>query len=365
MASPYPCPGRNRVSDNRKWYIPAGKTSHECTYCEECYNTYVKATPQDHGFTTNDNLYSCNCDYPKDYTGKCLMKNDFRIMICDSKTNKTLEIIPNSLAQLNGVAQFVLPTCTNYYITIENMDNNTKTWFSFANGKVGDKPIIINNGQLIYHNKSLNIEGFKTGTKDSFLFYSPSNQEKWEGKSIEGVNVTNIINLKLKKYNREPRYTMRESYGYGGGLECLGMPRGGDGGMYLCGTRGEPEVFAAGAISGGATLSGGSYVDNIRTTRTMDTFTQIGDDLEFIIQLVNTQTDEEKYNANKQYNMKIDFQKREELLNKKKILEASIKNYQQSLEEARQSLEKVEDELGKYAYLGSTDKETYVMQFNV
>lgn len=60
------CPKRSRVSDDRKWYSPAGKSTSECTYCEECYNTFVKNTPSDVGFTVNSRLWSCNCDFPEE-----------------------------------------------------------------------------------------------------------------------------------------------------------------------------------------------------------------------------------------------------------------------------------------------------------
>ncbi|QKF93590.1 hypothetical protein QKU48_gp0132 [Fadolivirus algeromassiliense] len=361
----YPCPGRNRVSDNRKWYIPLGKTSSECTYCQECYETFVKGTPKDEGFVCQSGLYQCNCDYPKDYTNKCLEKDNFRVILTDTKTGKVFELIPNTLANLNGVAQFVLPTCSNYSITIDNLDGATYSWFSFVSGRVGDKDIVINNGQTIYHKNSLEIRGFKTGTNDSFLFYSPSNKEKWEGKTLEGENVTNVINLKLRRYTRISNPEVYLSKGF--------STRGGDGhylnygmipGTYECSLQCSSSSRNE-SYSGGATLSGGSNVDHIRTTTTKDTFNPQGSVVEFVIQLICNQSDDEKYNANQAYNMKVDYEKRQVLLNKKERLLSDLKHYEDKITNLKADIDSTNQELDKYAYLGSTNKNDYLMQFSI
>ena len=64
--SEYPCRGQIRVGDNRKWYTPSGKSTSECTYCEECYNNFVKGTPSDVGFSMHQQLWNCNCDFPEE-----------------------------------------------------------------------------------------------------------------------------------------------------------------------------------------------------------------------------------------------------------------------------------------------------------
>lgn len=363
------CPGKHRVSDNRSWYVPLGKTSHECTYCEECYTTFVKGTPIDIGYTRHDKLYSCNCDFPKDLNKLGLQKNDIRVTIVDAKTFKVYSKLENEMANLNGVMHVALPTCTEYIICIENLNTSKDVYFTIESGKIGDKEIVINHGQKIYYKSELEIKGFKTGTNESFMFISQSNQEKSEGKTLEGENVTNVINLKVKKWRRE----VEEVMGYRGGYRSRG---GGDrfgskGGEATKGFSYDSEpVDACGdffgssnSLSGGATISGGSYVGNVQTTTTNDTFHPIDDTVEFLIQLVCNQTEDEKCEINKKYYLKKDLEEREKLLSKKKIVDDNIRGLEEKLQNEKNSLEKLVTELKKYEHLGSSDKEAYLVKF--
>lgn len=364
----FPCPGRHRVTDHRNWYVPFGKTSHSCTYCEECYNTYVKNTPADTGFTVHSNLHGCNCDYPKDLSKCGVQKNDLRVTVTDAKTFTTYKMVENDLANMNGVMHVALPTCTEYTISVENLNNSPNVYFSFETGKVGDKEIIINHGQRIYYKTDLEIKGFKTGTSDSFMFISQSNQERFEGKVLEGENVTNIISLKFKKWQRHVRECYMEFYCDStsrsrGGAESMGATKGLSKG-------GDSFGHSMANLSGGATVSGGSYVDSVRTSTTNDRFDQIDNEVEFLIQLVCTQPENEKYEANKKYYLKKEFEEREKLLSKKKRIEESIKSwedqvtyYEGKLNNERKSLDELSTELKKYDHLGSTAKEDYLMHF--
>lgn len=59
------CPGMTYVVDpSRKWYIPEGKASSECTYCEECYEKYVKGTDDEKLMRCKTISDSCCCDHP-------------------------------------------------------------------------------------------------------------------------------------------------------------------------------------------------------------------------------------------------------------------------------------------------------------
>jgi hypothetical protein len=55
------CPGQKRVSNNGKWYIPIGMAESDCTFCEECFNKYIKDT--DFKVIEKENIKDCNCDF--------------------------------------------------------------------------------------------------------------------------------------------------------------------------------------------------------------------------------------------------------------------------------------------------------------
>ena len=57
--------------------------------------------------------------------------------------------------------------------------------------------------------------------------------------------------------------------------------------------------FGAAAMTGGATVSGGSHVDHVSTRRTDDSFERVGEPIEYVVQLVCVQSDEEKAKANR------------------------------------------------------------------
>lgn len=356
----FPCPGKYRVTDSRKWYIPPGKTTSDCTYCEECYNNHIKGTSDDYGYNVYNNLNQCNCDYPKDYSQHELLKNDVKVMVINKKTKQPFLKMDNMSANLNGVAHFVLPTCSEYEIAIENVNNTQNTYLTFETGKVGDKNIVINDGQKIYYPRTINVQGFKTGTNDSFMFLSLSNQEKYEGKSVENENVSNILSIKVQKWTRQqvPSYSDWDSYGMG---RSKGMC------LESCAA---PRSRSHESVSGGATVSGGQYVSGVQTTSTKDKFVETGGPVEFLIQLVCNQTDYEKYEANKKYHLRDQIAKRDELLKKKKEYENDVTKYEEKIKEYEKLRNKTQDKLNEttsklyqYDHLGSTDQSSHLLHF--
>lgn len=342
----YPCPGPNRVSDARIWYTPVGKSTYECTICEECFNKYLKDKPGASDFGVYSQLDSCNCDYNTFYDRCGLEIGGIKVTITNAKTGEKYTKLDNEMANLNGVVHFLLPTCTEYIINIDNLTGN---YFTFESGFIGEKKIIVNGGKNIYYPTNLNIQGFETGTNDSFMFISPSFREKNEGYNIEGENTTNIIKLKFCRWKREYN------------------------GAKICNTRFDDcrsidnesarSFSSYKSLSGGATVSGGSYVDNIKTSTTTDNFTQIGGEIEFIIQLVCDQNDSEKYEINKKYYLKKDLEERKKLLSEKEKIESEIAALKIKSSEMEKQLGDIENKLKKYEYLGPYDKTGYLMQF--
>ncbi len=122
-------------------------------------------------------------------------------------------------------------------------------------------------------------------------------------------------------------------------------------------------IAPAAGLSGGATVSGGSYVNDVRTASTDSTFTRVGEPIEFLIQLVCNQTDEEKYTANRQYEQKQRFEKREKLLAQRKQHEKVIDSLKAEQERELSKIAKLDEELQQYHDLGSYIKEDYLVSF--
>lgn len=88
MSNLRPCPGKYRVNDNRTWYVPLGKTTGECTICEECFSKFNLVRSD---YTGHYGLTDCNCDYPKDMSMYAVTKDYFQVTIVDAKTYKVYE----------------------------------------------------------------------------------------------------------------------------------------------------------------------------------------------------------------------------------------------------------------------------------
>ncbi len=369
----YPCPGSQRVSDARTWYTPPNELTTNCTICEECFDRYIKETENAINFGVYTHLQLCSCDYERCFGKTGFEQDNIKITVIDAKTRQKYSKVENMMANLNGVVHFVLPTCTEYMICIENLDNDNYSYYTFESGSVGDKKIVINQGKTIYYPSKLEIKGVETGTTDSFMFISQSNKERYEGYQLEGENVSNIIKIKIKKWRKEPYYQQwkREPSQnfYEAPLYC-------DRRFMDC--RSDDSSFVnrpwsknmSNNFSGGATVSGGSHVDDIKTTTTRDKFNQIGDEIEFVIQLVCDQDELEKYEANKKYYFKKKLDEKNKLIKEKKIIDENIKTYEsqilyytEKLENEKEKMDKLYVQLKAYDQLELTNKDDYLMKF--
>jgi len=125
----------------------------------------------------------------------------FKIEIFNAhKCDSTYPIIPNQQAQSNGVAHVLIPTCHEYGIRIRFNASSKVTHFKIVSAKVGNRKLVINNGQEIFYARDVvDLEGFETGTTETFCFISQTTEEKNDPKlKEEGANVTNIIRLELQ-----------------------------------------------------------------------------------------------------------------------------------------------------------------------
>jgi hypothetical protein len=382
MSSVPSCCGRHRDPRERKWFTPKGKSTEECTYCEECFTNNIKGTPQESDYYMTVLHGGCNCDYPKDYTATSIEKNGLRVQVTNTH-GTAFPKLKDEMANLNGVMHVCVPTCNEYHVEINNLTASDKySYMTFENGKVGDKAITINNGTCIYYSTDLIIKGFRTGTNESFMFKSLSDREKTEGKTLEGENSTNIISIKIQKWKETPaapKYFF-ESHSHSYAIPCSGtyddcesldtlgttrtrggpMPKGAKGGF----ARGiNSSSSSSSQLSGGATLSGGSQVDHVRTTTTDSTFTRVGEPVEFLIQLVCNQSDDEKYAANRAYDLKKRHEKREQLISKKREHQRRIDTLKMEQEREQSHIEKLDEQLEQFKDLGSYVKEDYLVPF--
>jgi len=275
-----PCPGNARVNDtSRSWYVKSGHTPEEMTYCEECFEKYISFMEKPF-YTRYTGLPFCNCDYNKYYRHADLRSNGINVSIINQNTGLEFDKLHDSHANSNNVMHMTLPTNSHYSIVINNEshDYDNNVYLEFVSGKVGNKYIIMNGGKKIYYSKKIKIDGYATGSNESFLFISLSDKDKMNGHLISHENESNIIKLKLRKYRRMPSAQTS---------------------LYL---NNSPFLYRmVNELSGGATVSGGRYVDNVDTVATNDNFEQIGGDIDFTIQLLCNQSDVEKYNSNNKY----------------------------------------------------------------
>jgi hypothetical protein len=155
MTTHPPCPLSTRVTDFRKWYIPNGKTSQQCTYCEECYEKFVRGTDQDKGFTWKNDLLQCNCDYPGEISKFGLMRGDLNVLVLDAPTMKPF--LPNS------IGQFHLPLHRSYVISVRNLTDDKYRYISLVSYEVDSRTIVVNNGQNIHYKEKIEVGGYYMG----------------------------------------------------------------------------------------------------------------------------------------------------------------------------------------------------------
>lgn len=225
------CPGKRLVGDNRKWYTLPDSTVYDYTICEACFDQHIKDTPEADKYGEYEGLTNCNCDYAMNPNYVMKDKSLFDINIVD-KELKNYEFVSNT---------FLLPSNATYSIYIHYYGKEW-SYFTLESGFVGNKPIIINDNEQIFC-KDLNIKGFETGSKSSFLFVPLENNEL--------SDESNIITLRFKQWQRVPRRrTGFVDYRYEG-----------------------------------KTIKGDNHVDHVKTKTTNDHFIQFGDVLEFKVML--------------------------------------------------------------------------------
>lgn len=315
------CPGTSKVSYSRDWYIPDGYISATCTCCNVCFDKYIKNTRSEKKFRKQGQLSNCNCDFSKLYfvneKDKIIERDNISVSIIENSTiipdicligpyapGNNVSVNQDINVTMSNTATFDLMTNTPYAIRIKkHYHNDNDIYYTLKLGKVGNRNIVINDGEKIYYSDDLKIEGFKTGTNDSFLFLSLSKKDIAKGHKLEGNGDSNCISITIQKHKRT-RAPKISSYSHHG--SPYGMPK-------ACCDFSVPS----GNASMDGTVSGGRNVNHIGTTQTSDVFSPVGDPIEFQIRLTCSMSDELKYEKNKSYFME-QLKKEIELLEKEK-----------------------------------------------
>jgi hypothetical protein len=258
------CPGSARVSSpKRRWYVPPNKTSQECTYCEVCFDTHIRGTPSEDGFSVRVGLENCCCDY------KLIKQDKIGVVLAPAGGFTWSDTFPFRVVEgqgIDGVVYYDVPTCSPYVINVYSFYGD---YFTLVKGSVGGRPIVINDGWKMYYKNNIRITGYTKDADDSFVFVSSPSESS-----------ENIIRLTVQRWKK---------------------------------------------------------ISN-RYHTAADTFDPIGEPIQFTIQLVCSQTNEEKQDINKAY-----FAAKRQEEKRKLIIEHST--LQQRIQEGRTLLLELETQL--------------------
>lgn len=367
---------------------------------------------------THHNKYICPfCKYVRKYKGPCqlLSSQDIgRFTVCESIAkdssytvfsrdgtftvqiltkdkkspfyiNAPMDTIVTRANTMTGAGVFLLPTQAEYGIKIsfargdDHMDRDM--YFDIKSITFGDdKKVEINNGKTIYYLTETTVSGMKTGSKESFKFYSPSDYELKElpNDVPDHLSQHNLITIKLQKHKRirkqEPqswrrsdKFNKEDDF-----MLTLSRKRGGGNLFDQTFSAGESRfesrsvansspilppatgsVSAAGFgnsndpylnVSTGTTISGNSYVPEVSTVETTDKYEPIGPEVTFRIQLGCFQDDKVK----EVYNLRTKVAGMNYIKQQALWTEGLLMKQQEVLTDQENKLIKITKELGKW-----------------
>ena len=204
------------------------------------------------------------------------------------------------LKDTNGFGVYDLPTGCDYEFTVENTFPNTK--FTFEEITIGKERVDINGGETIFYSGTHTISAYKTGSHRSFLFYSPDSTEK--AATNWTPDGSNVIKIKVQRHVKQDPPPVK--------LACyrgLSDDDGDVGPTFRSLSVGE----ASRGLSGGNTISGNTFVGHVSTVPLEGTWKKEGDVVEFLIQLVNTQSNQDKARDNAKYHAAMDAKLQKEI----------------------------------------------------
>lgn len=314
------------------WYGFSDKPISQDTRCEYCYNKMKELNLADtstrfmYKLVTPSNMI--DCDTLSDDSVSAMEYKGFLFKVLNN-TQDTPYLVhtPKSNNRLNGVYVVEMPETTDYCIVIDNEKSNRFTdsniYYTFEMS-VGDKKVVINNGQKIYYNGRVVVSGFETGKNNNFIFVAnkPGVSQESSNQDPNSNIITIKVNLYYRKYKNTVSYSSRCGLEFGSGRGGIPEYRGSAGRSNSSSTQGRKKYSKKGAASGkslgstnqhreeedtetctdlfsdnpsygatssvfnGRTEQGNKYVDKVNTVSTEDTF-ELYDGFTAIIQLIH------------------------------------------------------------------------------
>jgi hypothetical protein len=290
--------GNYSLSKSTNWYGKCHKPISEYTLCEYC-RKHLVSLPADSQDIFKLASFSdrIDCDSISEPCLTSLTFRDFEIKVV-SADGKTPYLVHPEKAFERRVGLFVveMPKIADYAIKIiPKYPYGSNLYYTYEMS-VGDRKVIVNNGQTIYYKGETTVLGFSTGTTESFKFVAE--EERPNFASARGINElgTNKITIKINLYKRETPYPFH-ALNFRSGADTFGSSRGGykekssrDVEMLcsrddellcsrddelLC-SRDDVNFMSSSnvgsVVTGGSTITGGKSVSNVSTVHTNDKF---------------------------------------------------------------------------------------------
>jgi hypothetical protein len=279
--------------------------------CSHCHTLDYKQSSSDPSpkMSISEHQRVC-CDVLKDESNYTVKSEGFQVSLSvqhDPATKKLVKLSADTarargveLKSEAGFAAFVAPTCCPYQINVRDTNGEK---FEIESIKVGNEPVIVNDGRRIFYSRTTTISSFKTGTDRSFLFVSDT------GPDAPPRDGSNVVRIKLQRQRQRVQQPVE-------------------------------EVFRSlSSITGGNTVGGGAFVGHLSTVPLQGTWEKDGPPVEFLIQLVNVQSDEERAADNAKYHAYQDAKLQKQI--------DGLSARQRRLREEADSLEEEKKAIGK------------------
>ena len=340
-------PRKLRIQSN-SWVKQDGIPIQQWTGCEYCYRKGIYSDKTVIPYLNRGGIpwtQNINCDTTdkSDIHYRQVSKNgcNINVNILGKKSERGLpkewwapSLILSSERDKasNGIGIMDMPTCSNFEFTFDSPGE----WYTISIERGDGKKVIINDSRTIYYNGRQSIDTMRTGSKDSFFFYAASEEEKKIGVAPVGTSESNKWYFTFVKYDRIEPQRYRGGYDHYTDICHHGITRG----AIRLATRGATTNTKG--ISGGATISGGSYTGHKNTTSIPEGVRYVEKEtVRLSIQIITTESQEELKYANSMFNNRFLVAARKQI----EELREDIGRMEDKLQEKRVFLKEKEEEI--------------------
>jgi hypothetical protein len=294
------CVGKIPSFVDCKWYGFYDTPISKDTRCEYCYNILKNTGRPMYRLVTHSG--NINCDSISDAALSMMDYNGMKFQVLNgSKTAPFLAYGPKSANRADGVFTVEMPESTEYSIKLDLPTN-----YYIYKAKVGDREVVVNNGQEIFYSGATTINGFEIGKNNNFKFIA--NKSGVGGPTDNKDPNSDLITIAVKTFRRERKNVYRAletSRGcdsddcWGGpkplkkgrrGLDVFGPSKkcAADDGDSDMGSGMDMELFAATSATTykGRTEVGSGFVPTVNTNQTEDKFHPLKE-FTVVIQLIH------------------------------------------------------------------------------